>query len=237
MKIAYVDDSQEELNTLRGYIRQALPPETVFDVFRNQEDFAAVWSAGKYDLILLDIYLENGLGVELAREIRKTDSAVALAFCTTSNEFASESYEVNARYYLQKPFTAEKVRTLLSRLNMEDIERVRTATLPDGQSLMLRNVIYTEYSAHVVIIHCSRQEQVRTRISQAELESILCAYSFFESCTKGIVVNLYEIERLDQDCFVMKNGARIPISRRKLKEITERYNAFRFENLRKGGTP
>ena len=35
-------------------------------------------------------------GVDVARKIRETDHNVRLVFCTTSNDFANESYEVAA---------------------------------------------------------------------------------------------------------------------------------------------
>ena len=50
--------------------------------------------------VFLDIYLKDWLGIDIARKIRETDREVYLVFCTSSNGFASESYEVNARDYL-----------------------------------------------------------------------------------------------------------------------------------------
>ena len=35
-------------------------------------------------------------GIDVARLIREKDKEVKLVFCTSSNEFAGESYEVNA---------------------------------------------------------------------------------------------------------------------------------------------
>lgn len=47
-------------------------------------------------------------GVDVARKIRERDSNVKIVFSTTSNEFASESYEVNACYYLRKSIWARQ---------------------------------------------------------------------------------------------------------------------------------
>ena len=62
------------------------------DTFLSGTDFFAAWKTGMYDLIFLDIYLKDCLGIDIARQIRESDKDVLLVFCTTSNEFASESY-------------------------------------------------------------------------------------------------------------------------------------------------
>lgn len=54
----------------------------------------AAWTPGMCDLVILDIFMGGVTGMDVAREIRRSDREVKLVFCTTSNEFASESYEV-----------------------------------------------------------------------------------------------------------------------------------------------
>lgn len=70
-------------------------------------------------------------GMEVAREIRKTDNNVKIVFSTSGNEFASESYEVNARYYLHKPFGIERVKAMLDRIDITGLEKMRAESLPD----------------------------------------------------------------------------------------------------------
>ena len=38
-----------------------------------------------------------------------------------------------------------------------------------------------------------------------------------------------------EDVFLLKDGTRLPISRRRLREVQEAYSAFRFDRLRKDG--
>lgn len=58
-------------------------------------------------LIFLDIYLENKSGIEVARSIRERGIASQIIFTTSSSEYAMDSYEVEALYYLHKPYTHE----------------------------------------------------------------------------------------------------------------------------------
>ena len=137
MHIALIDDDPAQAATLRTHLEKELIG--VGDVahritdFPSGEDFLATFEKEKFDLILLDIYMGGMNGAEAAYEIRKRDADVLLVFCTSSNEFASESFEVGARYYLRKPVTAEGIATMLHRLNLDDVEMNRAVTLPDGR--------------------------------------------------------------------------------------------------------
>ncbi len=234
MRIALVDDTPLELEILSDIISKELPHATVF-TFPSGESFLESWEDNGYDLILLDIYMEDILGVDVAKKIRETDEDVRLVFCTTSNEFASESYEVGANFYLQKPVSALSFSRMLKMIRLDLYEENRFITLPDGQKIVLRNITYTEYYNHSIIIHSKKRASLQTRMSQTEWETLLSEYNFLCSCSKGIVVNLHEVDRIDNGMFLLHNGESVPISRRKTKEMTETFARFCFEQMRKGG--
>ena len=234
MRVALVDDTPEELQILSDILDKELPQAEV-SMFSSGESFLKDWENNTYDLILLDIYMEEMLGVDVARKIRETDFDVRIVFCTTSNEFASESYEVGANYYLQKPVSATSFQRMLKMIRLDDYEMNRFITLPDGQKIVLRNITYTEYYNHTIIIHSKKRADLQTRMSQTEWEALLSEYKFLYSCSKGLVVNFHEVESTEDGMFVLKNGEQVPISRRKAKDALEAYAHFRFEEMRKGG--
>ena len=116
-----------------------------------------------------------------------------------------------------------------------EIEKMRTVKLPDGTSAILRNIIYVDFSSHRVTLHCKYDVDTIVRTSFSEIESLLCAYPYFSSPTKGMLINFYEVASQTNDVFVMSDGKSIPISRRKSKEVLDAYFTFRFEMLRNGG--
>lgn len=234
MRIALVDDTPQELEIIYGIISQELSHANI-STFPSGESFLDAWDEHSYDLILLDIYMEEMLGVDVARKVRETDQDVRIVFCTTSNEFASESYEVGANYYLQKPVSSTSFQRMLKMIRLDDYEENRFITLPDGQRIVLRNITYTEYYNHSIIIHSKKRADLQTRMSQTEWEALLAEYDFLCSCSKGIVVNFFEVDRIADGMFLLHNGDFVPISRRKAKEMTEAFAHFRFEQMRKGG--
>ena len=234
MRVALVDDTPQELKLLLNILDKELPQAEVF-TFSNGESFLKDWENHTYDLILLDIYMGKLLGVDVARKIRETDLDVRIVFCTTSNEFASESYEVGANYYLQKPVSANSFQRMMKMIRLDDYELNRFITLSDGQKIVLRNITYTEYYNHTIIIHSKKRADLQTRMSQTEWEALLAEFHFLYNCSKGLVVNFYEVEKTEDSMFVLKNGEQVPISRRKSKDALEAYAHFRFEEMRKGG--
>ena len=192
MRIALVDDCPNDLSIMHQFLAEALDTDSVITEFHNGEDFLQHWSADTFDLIVLDIYMEQLTGIEIARVIRETDPNVCLVFATTSNEFASESYEVNACYYLCKPFLKQQVLAMLDRIGQQNLEVSRTVLLPNGEKVLLRSIIYADYASHRVTLHCKKDEVCGQSgtvfsmsdgslipISRRKSADVLCAYSSF----------------------------------------------------------
>lgn len=235
MKIAMIDDDAQMLAGLKAHLNAALGNSAEILSFPSGEAFLEVWAPSAFDLIILDIFMGKLTGMDVAREIRKTDRQVYLVFCTTSNEFASESYEVNASYYLRKPIGQDQVKAMLDRIDLAQIERLRTVRLPDGTCVVLHDILYVDCAAHCITLHCKSGKSINIRANFSEIEELLCAYSYFFCPSKGLIVNFREVAAKNTDSFTLTDGSRIPISRRKAKEVMEAYSSFLFAAIRKGG--
>ena len=235
MNIALVDDDQNQLELLYKVIAEELSliPNTRIKTFPSAEDFLAIWKAGGFDLIILDIFMSGMTGVELARTIRETDETVKLAFCTSSNEFAAESYEVNAQYYLHKPITESSILSMLKRMNIDRIEESRKITLPGGDALAAKNIIYTEYHNHIIFLYQKDGKVTKSRMSQSELEALLLPFGYFCSPSKGIIVNFHEVEDFSDTTLTVSTGALLPVSRRKTKDVKEAFAKFHIQKMMK----
>lgn len=237
MKIALVDDEVIQLQNLRNLLATELQsmirntPHQI-DSFRSGQSFLDHWETGSYDIVILDIFMGGITGVDVAKQIRLTDPNVKLVFCSHSNEFAAESYQVNAQYYLVKPATPGSISNMLQRLNLELIQMGQTITLPDGHSIILRQILFTEYFNHVVTIHLKNDQSHRLRINHSQLEEILSPYGYIYCSSKGILVNFHEVLSIAEDSLTMSTGVVLPISRRKSKDVQAAFAKFRFQKLR-----
>lgn len=132
--------------------------------------------------------------MEVARRLRADDGQVRLAFATSSNDFASESYEVGACYYLRKPFRPEGVRAMLERLDLEALERSRRLRLRTAVRWCCGASATPPPDGHRVTLHCKDGDRT-LRTSFAAVEPLLCAYPCFCGICRGVVVNFHEVAR------------------------------------------
>lgn len=236
MRIALVDDEiaqlqhlqqllSAELNTLMRHTNHQI------DTFCSGEDFLNRWKEGSYDVIVLDIFMGGPTGVDVAKRIRQTDLEVKLVFCSRSNEFAAESYQVNAQYYLVKPATVGSVSNMMKRL-IPDLTQQETVTLPDGNVVLLRQILFTEYYNHVVYVHLKDGQVHRLRTNHIIMEELLIPCGYIFSPSKGLLLNFYEITQATDNSALMSDGTTLPVSRRKSKEFSSAYTKFRFQKMR-----
>lgn len=93
------------------------------------------------DLAFIDIKLPNMSGTELLRVIRKEgfDFPVVImtAFATIKN--AVETTKLGAKCYLQKPFTADKIKTTVNGVFNEQITNSNHSDFTDSIKLLIEN--------------------------------------------------------------------------------------------------
>ena len=85
------------------------------DVARTLREAGALWTDGKYDLLVLDVSLPDGSGFEFCKKVRSA-SKVPIIFLTASDEETSVimGLDIGGDDYITKPF---KLGVLVSRIN------------------------------------------------------------------------------------------------------------------------
>lgn len=240
MRIAIAEDKPDDRNRLVSDLRKwamennipLSPPPALYE---SGEALLEHFSPEKYDVIFLDIFMEGINGMETARCIRETDQACRLVFITTSAEFAVDSYDVDSSWYLVKPYSYEKLSQALARCGADFLEQNQCLTIPGkygGQKLFLHQIVWTEYINRQICIHLENGGELYTRMRQSELADLLLAYPYFCDCMKGILVNLEFIEKLDEHCFLLRNGQTLPISRLKYRDVREKYLDYSYAKIR-----
>lgn len=191
---------------------------------------------GKYELVFLDIFLEEGAlnGIGTAERLRALDSRVKLVFVTTSNDFASESYAVRADGYLLKPISRKALEGLLGRMLAAKEESETPVTLPDGQTVPARAILFTTCAGHYVTLTLRGEQSLRVRTTQNAMAELLLACPGFVACNKGTLVNLSAVARLEEGRLLMSNGEYLSLSRRRAAEVKKAYFDYQIDDFRKG---
>lgn len=238
MKIAIIDDTPSDLETTRKTITDAFDKLGVkiekTECFDNSRLFAESFVRNSYDIIFMDIIMDEMDGIAAASLVRRRDNSVKLVFCSTSNEYAFESYKVSADYYLIKPLDEhfDDLMKCLDCLHILD-EKNDIIHFPDGTSAAVLGIVSTEYYNHIIDIRLKDGRTLHQRMRQTDLEELLDGRGCFLKCSKGCMVNMNEIQAFSKDEITMKDGTVITVSRRRIKEAEQCYADFMFEKLRR----
>lgn len=240
LRVAIIDDlpadQQRLLTDISNWAKeQCLPLLPPPDLFESGEEFLEKFSAGKYDLAFLDIYMEGMNGMDTAREIRKTDSSCRLIFTTTTPEFAVDSYEVDSSWYLVKPYSYEKLSLALDRCSASWQEYNQYLLVPGKmgeEKLPLHQIAWTEYVNRKVCVHFKNGQEAQFSMRQMDFSKMLLPYPYFCDCMKGLIVNFEAVEKLLDGCFLLGTGETLPISRLKYKQVREQFLEYSYTKMR-----
>jgi len=187
-------------------------------LFEKGEDFWRGFAVGtRYDLLLLDIMIDETNGMDLARKIREHDSNAAIIFITSSPDFAVQGYDVNALHYLIKPPDAE----VLERLIASDYKnRFKNSFLifKSGSQILrvpVRDIICLETVGRRVEITLSD----RTVVYSGKLSELIAGKEQLIRCHQAYAVNISNIRELTRSDAIAKNAKAIPVSRTYLKSV------------------
>jgi DNA-binding LytR/AlgR family response regulator len=169
------------------------------------------------DVCFLDILMPEMDGVTLADLLRKEGYAGHIVFLTNSNEYAAQSYKVNAFSYMLKPPVKEEVINILRKL--EDFKKnADTASLPVktrtlSKSILFRDISHVEVIKHNVHFRLKSGEEIIVTSAFSEITPRLLADNRFAQCHRSFVVNMDNIFEIQHNTAVMNCGKSIPISK------------------------
>lgn len=81
----------------------------------NAEEALLLLRSIAYDVVLLDIRMPGGTGLEVAAALRQAPQRPAVIFTTAYPDYAVDAFDLAAVDYLLKPFDAERLRRALDR--------------------------------------------------------------------------------------------------------------------------
>lgn len=106
---------EDDLSLVNGLSFALKKQGFALEVARTVREAHALWTEGKYDLLVLDVSLPDGSGFEFCQKVRQA-SKVPIIFLTASDEEMNivMGLDIGGDDYITKPF---KLGVLLSRIN------------------------------------------------------------------------------------------------------------------------
>lgn len=236
LNIAICEDEIEQKNKLLKLLDESSIKNT-YSIFSNGEELLEVFETYKYDLILMDIYMDGELtGIKTVKLIRKKDKDIPVAFVTTSKDHALESYRLSAMKYIEKPYSKESIEDILHLALLKKNELPSLFVQRNGamERVPFANILYMEQHMHKVYIYLKNKEDFSVYGKLSELNKQLPENSFFLP-HKSFAVNLSYVMYIDMElrCFVMENKTNVPIRRDFLTKAKKALEDFLFERTRR----
>lgn len=224
-------DQQMLTSLLADYFNHYALSFTV-SVFPSSKDLLRVLPARNFSLLFLDIFLDKTNGMELARHIRSLGFDVPIIFTTMSRDFAVESYEVNALYYIVKPVTGEKLAAAMKKTVENLTARQHCLEVVSGRETLrvcFQDILYAEAFGNQIILHTLQgdlptYQSLNTLLKQSG--------DSFLRCHRSFLVNMDYIKKVDKKDFVLTSGDRVPIRTNGRAQAIEQYNRYFTNRLR-----
>lgn len=110
-----VDDEAPAREELRFLMSSLADRVVVLGEATNAEEALGLLRSIPYDLVLLDIHMPGGSGLQVAEAVRSLDPAPAVVFTTAHADHALDAFELQAVDYLMKPIDEARLHRAVDR--------------------------------------------------------------------------------------------------------------------------
>ncbi len=224
--IAICDDDREQLKNLEVVVENWASESghsCRIRTFTSAEEFLFEYEEDKaYDILLLDVEMNNISGIELAKRIRKDNNRAEIIFITSHFEFVGEGYEVDALHYLIKPVAEDKLQQVLGKaVERLAVEPPWVVINCDGQTIKLYEyeILYIEAFLHYISIRTiSGEYKIKENLSSFEKRLSTDFYRVHRS----YLVSLKQITRISRTA-VWVGKEELPLARGKYDDINRAF--------------
>ena len=232
MKVLIVDDEPLARNELHYLLKE--------NVLINEIDEAngvmmadQKVNANQPDLVFLDIKLDDGNGMALARRWKKLPQPPAIVFATAYDNYAVDAFNEAAVDYILKPFDPERINEAVARVakirgtadQAENVaeqaawQNTRLSITIDDKTMVIqkRDIMYIETQGGYTHLHLRNDKLLISRQTLTSIAQLLNPRHFMR-IHRGFIVNLDEIDEMQPSFnhtyeLTLKDGSKILVSR------------------------
>ena len=233
MKIAIVDDDSIFMDEVKDIIVERINKIGINDfsitTFSSPEQLLV--DIHSFDLLIIDVEINQYNGITICDQIRKSNTDIIIMFISSYTTYVFNSFTVLPfSYVLKKDLNNKGIseidRCLQFYMNKNKI--IKISSFGIEYSLVQRDIkLISKMSDKCIFYYNDKQFE-----SRINLKDILKDLSpFFVQINKSDILNLNFVSDIHKDEITLNGGEKYYISRRKIKDIHEKWMQF----LRDGG--
>lgn len=229
LKIAICDDEKAICAELEENLKEM--EQTFFEkievevFFSGEELYRFLCNKTYFDIIFLDIELDNMNGIEVGRKIREelSNETTQIIYISGKESYAMQLFKVRPLDFITKPFNYEKITEVLKtalklirKSNNVFVFQIGHAT----HKIPVKNIIYFESTEKKVKI--ITQESCFVFYGKlTEIHNEMSNLGFI-NIHKSYLVNYNHIVKFEYDKVTMSNKMVLPISQKNRKEVRKK---------------
>ncbi len=235
--IAICDDEKyyrEQMKDLvtRYFVEHQM--EYHIELFSSGKEFCARGlDIAKYDIVFLDISMNEVNGIEAAYRIREYRKDTYIVFVTGFFNYALEGYKVDAIRYIMKDTLKASLNECLDAIFKKTearMDQMEFKFIEAKKHVLLDKIIYIESQKHKLIFHILeaglKEYSVYNKLDNIELQ--LKEYRFFR-IHKSYLVNMKYIEKVGSYKVTLTYGQELSIPRLRYQAVKEAFVLYKGE--------
>lgn len=227
MLIAVCDDEQEYRKLIIQHINFYFNEHCIkCECFEYENGKDLISSEKSFDIVFLDIEMDELNGIETAKQINKTNKKAVIFIVTAFQKYLDDAMDLNVFRYIDKPLNSQRLYNGLDKaielINNNEISfRVR-----DNRIIKIRksDIVCAEIIKRNVRI-TTVDTQYDTRENMEYFRQNLTA-SFFAVPHNSFIVNFNYVSEFKRDSMKLCNNQVVSIAPRKRTEISKKFMQF-----------
>ena len=239
IKIAVCDDEEIFGKKLYAMISQYLEEKKLFfeiDTFHAGTEFVALGpEMSKYQIVFLDINMDELDGIETAKKLRNYCKDSYLVFVTAFLNYTLEGYKVEAIRYILKGATNFKdlVYEALDAIceKMRYVQQKEVFDFKEGKKeISMNRIAYIESNLHRLQFYVLESDYVLYTLSSTlnAIEDRL-EEKRFARIHQSFLVNLDFVVSISNYKAYLQNGNVLPIAKNRFRDAREKFVKFKGE--------
>jgi len=235
LQVLIVDDEPGARKVIKGFLGHSYPNISQVDEASGVMHAKKQLESKRYDLMFLDIEMEDGTGFDLLDQLDQVDFPVI--FTTAHDDFAIKAFRYNAVDYLLKPidpdeFTRavdkaiqysdlnifqQQFQQLLNTTKEKNFDRITLSTSDGLVFAYTKDITRIETYGNYSFVFMAEGDRLLVSRNLKEFEEMLPEPDFFR-VHQSHIVNTAFVKKFikgEGDHVVMTDGQTIPVSRRK----------------------
>lgn len=245
LNIAVCDDNPEHLDRVLGqlerYLRSRPEIEGQTSAFQSGEALLEQAVAKKnFDLYLLDVLMPGLDGIQTGHRLRQLGDGGEIIYLSSSNEFAVESYDVHAFFYLLKPLLEERLFQVLDeaveKLNRRRSDGIVVITPGGPRRILLERIRYVERVGRSMRYYCvdGWVDSQTIHASFREMAAPLLADPRFYLCGASFVFNFQRVTGVSGQAALLDDGSKVTLPRKAVTAFKNAWGRYWLGTMRNG---